>query len=192
MLAVLWIVLSLLAVLFVLAIGVLAMPVRLGFIIRSVPEWRVKVIARLFGGLIPPIAIHDSAWPSRKMKRHKTPAPKAEAATRGPRRWSPNITRAATAGPRLMADLFGLIHLEHLEVDADLGLADPADTGQLFGVLAALNQSLWPNSRVSIAVRPDFSGPRADGSLDAVLSLVPLALVPPGVRFGWRVFGPQR
>ena len=182
---VLWLLSSVFAVLLILAVAALMTPVKLGFTLRTSPTWRLKIAARLLGGLAPPIPIHDSA---RRRPKKKTPTAKRTWAI-APRRASARIARVIAAAPRLLAGLLRPFHLERLTIDADIGLADPADTGQLFGLLAAVNHSRPPNSAVSIAVRPDFTGPGASGELDAVLSFVPVAFIPPGIRFAWRLFG---
>jgi len=175
------------AVLALLAIAVLTTPAKLEFALRTSPRWRMTIAARLLGGLTPPIAIHDSARLGRKDNRPT--AKKKKTLAIAPHRALARTPRVIAAAPRLMAGLLRPIHLERLRVDADIGLADPADTGRLFGLLAAVRYS-WPGtSAVSIAVRPDFTGPRASGELDVELSFIPIAFVPPGVRFAWRVFG---
>lgn len=187
LLGALWLLLSALAVLLAVAIAALVTPVRLAFTLRTSPGRQLKIAARLFGGLTPPIPIHDSA---RRRPKKKTRAAKLKKKPAIMSRQAlTKISRVTAAAPRLVADLLRIIHLERLAVDADIGLADPADTGQLFGLLAAVTHSRPPASAVSIAVRPDFTGPRASGELDAVLSFTPAAFILPGLRFGWRVFG---
>lgn len=172
--------------LFVIVVAALATPIKIGVSARTSPSWRLQIAARLFGGLTPPIPIHDSARPRRERKRR---APKKKQPVLS-RRAAARIPRVIAASPSLLAGLLRPVHLERLAVDADVGLADPADTGHLFGLLAAANYARPPNSAVSIAVRPDFTGPRAAGELDAVVSFVPVAFLPAGLRFAWRVFGP--
>jgi hypothetical protein len=189
MLGLVWGLLSALVVLLLLIGIVLATPVKLAFTMRTSPEWRLLVVARLLGGLTPAIAIHDS---EHQQQREKAPRAKKKKKTTRPHRRSGRIPRAMTAAPQLLSGLLRLIHLERLAIDADIGLADPADTGQLYGMLAAANHACSRPPSVSIVVRPDFSGARTSGELDASLSFVPLLLIPPGVRFAWRVFGPRR
>ncbi len=93
------------------------------------------------------------------------------------------------AAPQLLTGLLRPIRLVRLKVDADIGLVDPADTGLLFGLLAAVSYSRPHTSAVSIAIRPNFTGPRASGELDAALSFIPIAFVPPGVRYALRALG---
>lgn len=185
---VLWYLLAALAVLLALASAALMTPVKLGFTVRTSPSWRLKIAARLLGGLTPPISIHDS---ERRKRKRKTPKVKKKRSVIMPRRALARLPHVMAASPRLLAGLLRPVHLERLTVDADIGLADPADTGQLIGLLAAVTYSRLPTSIVSISLRPDFTGPRASGELDAELSFIPVAFIPPGVRFARHVFGPN-
>lgn len=184
----LWGLATALAALLVLAIAVLATPVKLAFVVSTSPRWRLMIAARLLGGVTPPIPIHDSA--RRRPKREKPPAKERRWAGMS-RKTRASLPRAIAGAPRLVTGLLRPIHLERLAVDADIGLADPADTGQFFGWFAAATYVLPSTSALSIDVRPDFSGPRASGEVGAELSFVPVAFIPPGVRFAWRVFGPR-
>jgi hypothetical protein len=179
----LWYLAWALAIVLALAFAALATPVKLGFRLGTAPRLRLRIGLRLLGGLAPPIPLLDTARRKpAKRKRRKPPAP--------PRRAMKSLRRGLSA-PTLLIDLLRPIHLERLAIEADIGLADPADTGHLFGMLTAVNHARPAGSRVSISVRPDFTGPRAAGELDAVLSFVPLAFVPPGVRLAWHLFGPR-
>ncbi len=182
----LWAVLLVLAVPVVLLIAALVTPVKLDCAARSAPELRLTVIARPFGGLTPPIRIYDSA---RKRVRKKPPPAKPEKKPRSSRQGLARVRRAI-AKPQLLIDLLRPIRIERLMIDADIGFADPASTGEFYGMLAPVIYSSSPDSVVSVAVRPDFSGPRASGEIIAKLSFIPVAFFPPAARFAWRVFGP--
>ncbi len=185
---VLWGLLLTLVVILLLVGVALATPVKLAVAMTTSPQKRLKIVARLFGGMTPAIAIHDSAY---QQQQKKAPKARKKKVTRS-RRMLGRFPRVVAAMPQLLTGLLRPIHLERLAIDADIGVADPADTGQLYGMLAAANHA-WPQpNRVSIIVRPDFTGSRASGELDAVLSFIPLCLIPPGVRFAWHVFGPRR
>jgi len=186
--AALWILFWILIVLIAAIVAVVSTPVLLRIRVTGGPKWRLSVAARLFGGLTP--------WISFETGGGKTGAPtkpegKQASRTRRKRRSSKWVPRAIGAAPRLISDWFGLIRLDRLAVDADIGLADPAETGQTFGWLSAVTYARPPGSRVVIDIRPDFSGPRASGELDARLRFVPIAFLPPAIRFGWHVFGPR-
>jgi hypothetical protein len=96
-------------------------------------------------------------------------------------------SRALVAAPRLLVSLLRPFRLQRLAIDADVGLSDPADTGQLIGMLAPLIYAVPRSNVVDIAIRPDFSGARVEGDLEADFSFVPAALVPPLAAFAWRV-----
>ena len=96
-----------------------------------------------------------------------------------------------SAAPHLLAGLLRSIHLQYLNADVDIGFPDPADTGQVVGLLAPVLYSRRPTDAVHIAVRPDFSTARFSGEIVTVLTFIPAALMPPAIRFAWRVFGPR-
>lgn len=184
---VLWFLGWVLAFVLALVVAVLATPVKFGFTFSTSPGWRLLITMRLFGGFAPVIPLHDSS--RRRPKAKKKPVARRRRLPARFRLSAARIRRGILAAPDLLAGLLRPIRLERLALDADIGLADPADTGQLFGFIAAVNHSRPAASAVSIEVRPDFTGPRASGELDAVLSFIPVAFVPPGLRFAWRVFG---
>ena len=186
MLVAVWIFLSLLAIPVLLLIAALVTPVKLNCLARSAPGSQVMVVTRLFGGLTPPIQIHDG---TRLKKKKKPLAAKRKKKNSSSRQRGATIRRMI-AVPHLLLDLLRPIRIERLAVDADIGFVDPADTGQLYGLLAPAIYSRFPSSVVSIAIRPDFSGPRASGEIIAELSFIPVAFLPPAVRFAWRMFGP--
>lgn len=190
MLGALWLLLATLAALLALLITALATPLRLAVTLSTAPSWRLKIAARMFGGLTPPLTIHDS---KRRERRVKTPkkAPQVEKTSKSAARRGgvARATRVVAASPRLLTDLLRPIHLRRLSIDADIGLGDPADTGQLFGLIYALTYARPPGGGVSIAVRPDFTEARASGEFDAEASVIPLAFLAPGLRLAWSVYG---
>ena len=106
---VLWGLLSALVVVFLLVCTVLATPVKLAFAVTVSPQWRLKIVARLFGGLTPAIAIHDSA---RQQQRRKARRAKKKKATRS-RRMLGRFPRVVAAMPadgscRAVAERFGV------------------------------------------------------------------------------------
>lgn len=177
-----------LAAVLALMIAVLLTPVRLDFDLRTVPKKRLRIVARPLAGITPAIRVHDSARP----RSRKAPAatPKATARRTGVRRrGGTRPGRILREVPNLLVDLLKPIRLEHFQLDADIGLEDPADTGHLFGLIMAFDAVRPRGSEISITVRPDFTGPRASGELFAALRFIPAAFVSPGCRFAWRVFG---
>lgn len=156
-------------------------PVQLSLRAQSEPRPRLRIGAAPLGGLVSPIPVYDSARGKR---------PKAETK---PRRRREEVRRrrageglpagAAQAFARLLAELFARVSFDHLRIEADYGLGDPADTGQLFGWLAAISPVLGPRPGVSVDLRPDFERAVLSGALDAAVRVTPAALVPSGLRF---------
>ena len=103
--------------------------------------------------------------------------------------------RLSTHSFRAIADFLSSelsrIHIDRLHANAVFGLADPADTGQLFGMLTPLIYGL-PGDRVDLALAPDFSGPRFDGDGEARLHFTPAALIVPVIRLALRLKGVTR
>lgn len=184
--AAVWILLTALAIPVLLLIAALVTPVKLGCVARSAPGSRLTAVVRLFGGLTPPIPIHDS---TRQIVRRTRPAAKRKRKVSQQRQGLARVRRVI-AEPQLWVDLLRPIHIERLTIDADIGFSDPAATGQLYGLLTPLIYSGSPASAISIAVRPDFSGPRLSGEIVAELSFIPVAFLSPAIRLAWRAFGP--
>ncbi len=97
------------------------------------------------------------------------------------------VSRMLHAAPRLLKGLLSVFRIERLHVKGTAGLADPADTGQLFGAILPLTYIL-PTRRFSIDLQPDFNGPSLDCEVDASIRVHPIRIIPPALRFGWQVF----
>ena len=167
---------------------VLLTPVRLKVLGRNAPRVRWMLTAKLFWGLSPQVRIYDSS--RRRAKKRDKAAPKraSQEVTRTRRVDGP---RFVTAALKLIVEILRRVSIVRFRIDADLGLGDPAQTGQLFGFLAPVVYGGPRTSKISIDLRPDFVSARASGQIDIELSFVPAAFILPGVRFAWRAFGPQ-
>ena len=98
----------------------------------------------------------------------------------------------AAAG-RLLARLAGAVRLRR--ASAAVRLADPADTGRLWGLVGPGAAALPPEWRSRIHLRPDFSPGVGEVTGRLTARVVPLRLVaavaafalsPPALRAGWR------
>lgn len=185
---VLWIPVAVLASLLAVVIIVLVTRITLDVRLRTAPEFRLRVGARLLGGLTPWIPVHDSA---RKAARTDKPRRVAKRAKPG-RLTGGRFRKVLGAAPRILSDFLRRISIERLRVDADIGLPDPADTGALYGLAAALVHSQPPARSLVVSIRPDFSRPRVSGELEAMFSFVPASLVPPAARLAWLLVRPVR
>lgn len=153
------------------------------------PHFAYRVEMRAMAGLAPCLILARGPQQGVKAKQ------KTEPAKPGRRRSFPNHQiRGALirALPRLAGDILRQIHLSELHIDADYGLGDPADTGELSGLLMTLQYSNPLPASCSLNMRPDFTRPRLEGSLTTSLRLTVAAFLIPALRFAWTVFGPRR
>lgn len=173
----------------VLGLAVLAalmlLPVRLMVRAGSSPA-RLVVRLRVMGGLLPWLTVLDSDRP-----RGAAPAPDDQPEDAPSRRLDrARAGRLLRALPGLLRGLLGPVRIERLWLDARVGLADPADTGALYGALTPLVYGLGPALGAGVRLVPDFSGPVLAGEGEAVLSVVPARWLGPVARFAWAGFGP--
>lgn len=93
----------------------------------------------------------------------------------------------------LVRRIVSAIHIEHLSVQARLGLGDPADTGQLWGVIGPMTGLLSIPKATRINIEPDFFNEVLEVQCDGRLRVIPLRLI--GLLLGfllsfntWRAF----
>ncbi|WP_162798660.1 DUF2953 domain-containing protein [Sulfitobacter sp. SK012] len=84
------------------------------------------------------------------------------------------------------------VHVAELHIDADYGFSDPADTGQLSGLLMPLQYTSPLPASVLLDLRPDFTKACLKGSMTAAVRVTVAALFVPILCFAWRAFGPSR
>lgn len=124
------------------------------------------------------------AWPGRAGRRKTAewradpPVPASRKHVRR-RRLPVALLRAL---PGLIGRTLRGVEVVSLRLRGRFGLADPAETGMLWGRLCPL---LWasPALRGAVALEPDFDGARLEGEGVLVLRLWPLWLIWPALRF---------
>ncbi len=169
--------------LLVLITLILVTPIHITASWQSDPAKPSTVLLRLFGGGFPAVKVYDSRKPvtARKKADRKTPKHRK---TRG---WVSHGDMLVE-GIALVQRLLGAVHIDDLRLDAEIGLGDPGETGQLYGQLCPLIYT----TRGHVSVRPNFDMACLQGAALARLHFTVLGLIWPFVRFGWRVFGPVR
>ena len=171
-----------------LLVGLLVTPIRLRASLRASPDLSYRIEARVLGGWAPGIPVADSA---RSRKAH-TRKPKKEPSGKKRRRGVVGGSRMLSAAPEFLSGLLGAIHFEHLKLDAEFGLNDPADTGQVYGCLTPLQFGAFAGPGRFVSLRPNFERACFAGELDAAVHFTIAAFLPPALRFAWRAFGPAR
>lgn len=100
------------------------------------------------------------------------------------------------AGPmlRLLKDIIAVFRLKYFDIDVTYGLEEPAYTGIMTGFLHAAKNSLRLGHGVSFT--PDFNRRVLDWNVRTKVSITPIRILPPLVRFvasrrvirsGWRI-----
>ena len=157
---------------------------------RTAPAAGVRLELRPFGRRFPlRLRFRGPAW------RATAPEPARPADIRDGarqarrRRWrtagrrvAPRLLRNA---PLLLRGLGSMFRVERLALSGRLGLPDPADTGQLFGVILPLSR-ICASERVAIEIEPVFDGPALEGEAEACLRVWPVRALPAAILFAWR------
>ncbi|UEC42794.1 MAG: hypothetical protein METHAR1v1_870002 [Methanothrix sp.] len=84
---------------------------------------------------------------------------------------------------RLLRSLLGTLQLRSLSIDMRIGLPDPAETGEAFGLISAALAPLKAFSPVRARIVPSFAGEEIAGSVEGGLRIWPIKAVPPITRF---------
>lgn len=164
----------------VLLIIALSIPVTLEIEGSGTPEITIAGVF-LFG------ALRKQLLPSTKEKKDRVPRKKKKRTPHG--RAAINLLREERTRSMIIADarrLLGrLVHSFRLQGRGrvSVGLGDPVDTGVLFGVADPLVG--WVRSRTGIGIVPNFTGLGVLFDGTGTLSLVPIALIPPAIAFGF-------
>lgn len=174
-----WAALVLLAV----ALAILISPMRLRLKLTAQPAARFRAWLRVLGGLSPPIPVFDSAWTFEGKAKPERPEKKKRAKIKPSR-----VSRAAAAAPECASGFLRRIKLECVDVAGEFGLADPADTGVAYGMIAPWLYAAPRSARRRASLIPAFDGPHLSGEGDVRLRFTPVAFLPVVFRAIWRVF----
>ncbi|MEZ5660527.1 MAG: DUF2953 domain-containing protein [Burkholderiaceae bacterium] len=191
---VLWLVLAIIAIILIAVILVLAIPVHLQLQAASAPERRVLIRLGLFDGHVRWISLVDSSRPPKDNDRRHERSNKARKHRRSKARRRNLISRIITAGPDLVRGLLHSISFERVRLNCRFGLDDPADTGQVYGLLTPwlFATPLGWSQAGPVRVTPVFDRRCLEGDADIALVVTPWRFVPPALRFVWRALGPWR
>ena len=182
---ILWLLLAML-----LLVGVALMtPVFVRVHLTTSPQFAYRVEMRALAGLAPRLTLAEGPRKGSVVKPDPEPSKPKQRRLPQLKRVHGSVVRAV---PSLILGILHRIHLTELHIDADYGLGDPADTGQLCGVLMPLQYANPMPASVSLDLRPDFTRAILNGSVTAVVRVTLASLFVPLSRFAWRAFGPGR
>jgi len=123
----------------------------------------------------------------RDMRRRKK-KPEAAAPKKRRRRLRPVVAVLRTRGfasvlLRFLRDLLGQLRVRYLTLDAQIGLADPFETGLLFSIMGPATVYLGAVPATTISIRPGFETGDFRGRFGGDVRVVPATLVWPCMRF---------
>lgn len=173
------------------ALGVLLAALLVGIVLVLVSPLRIELVLRKDTALAFTAALRPLCGFGPRVRLSGRRKPPAEAEKPGrKRRYDPR--RLVHAVGRLAAAVLRRIRVRSLILDAKFGSGDPAETGQLYGMLAPLVYGSLPARRLQVSLTPVFDRAVLSGRAELDVSVVPAALIGPAVRFGWDAFGPVR
>lgn len=181
---ILWFIIAMLGLLGLLLIT----PVLLRVHLTNSPKFAYRVEILAVGGLAPRVTLAQGPRQDTVALQKKQAKPKRRRSSRPKRGYGAVIW----ALPELMRDMLRHIHLAELHIDADYGLGDPADTGELSGLLIPLQYAHPLPASVSLNLRPVFTQPCLKGSLTTAVRVTVAAFLVAILRFAWRAFGPEK
>ena len=154
----------------------LAVPVEIVFNIENGEASRNDVALVWLSGII---KIPLTARSSKKRQEKAAKKRKKKTRRRGQNRaWG--LMRKASLRRRLLGyirSLFRSIKIKTLDVQLRLGLDDPADTGQLWGVLGPLASFLSGIRKAKIRVEPEFAAEVFSLQSHGRISVIPLRVL---------------
>jgi hypothetical protein len=185
-----WAVIGLLVLLMVAVLAVMLTPIHFRMMLSADPKLRFMIHAAPLAGFVPPIELVDSL---KRDSEAQADEPVDEAPPKKPARavrWQSQKVISAIA--RFVSDLVHSCRIETVHSDLTFGFEDPADTGQVFGLLAPLAYGLKGSAHGGPQIRPDFEKARFEGTASLTLSFVPARLVPSGLAMATAIFGSSR
>jgi hypothetical protein len=78
---------------------------------------------------------------------------------------------------RFAADVWRAIHKKNIELLVRVGLGDPADTGQLWGVVGPLSGALARAGDIRVTIEPDFLDATFEVDGSGTMRMIPLQVV---------------
>lgn len=158
-------------------IVVLAIPIELAFTLQREERLQTRVtLGWLFGLVKIPLSVEgekaDSAAP---------PAPKKPRHTQSRRKLHMGamlLSQGFVARViRLLRRLKASIHIRQLRLQILLGLDDPADTGQLWGIVGPLALTIPVPAGADVAIQPEFTGATFQVDGEGVIRIVPIEII---------------
>lgn len=135
-------------------------------------------------------ATSDDARPVRKVPTLKRKEPSGRGRRKGRSFGGKSAFEMARAVLGFVSQELNRIRFVYVKLRADFGTGDPAETGEIYGLVQAIRPVV--SNSADLELTPDFTRRHLSGSAEAALSFVPGSLVVPAVALAWKLWGPGR
>lgn len=176
------------ALLFLLVVIVLIIfsQIHLRITFRSHDRAQFLFELRLFSGSLPCILRIAKTFDAKDIPQAVSDSTRSDKSKRSSgrrrgRHLPRGVARQIRDVPAVIEDTLSVIHLDRVVVRGRIGLDDPADTGQLCGVLYPLMYGST-SDRFVIEVTPEFTTVGFEGDAELSFHFVPVRLAWPTVR----------
>jgi hypothetical protein len=165
--------------LLLIIIAVMTVPVDLEFTLQREETLQSQIIIGWLFGLVR-IPLHSREKGARQPKK-----PQKKKKPKRSRSWRQGLHVGAMLRSqgfisrliRLLSRLRGCIHIRQLRLLVRLGLDDPADTGQLWGIVGPLTLAIPVPARADVAIKPEFSGAIFQVDGEGAFRIVPIEII---------------
>lgn len=130
-----------------------------------------------------------AVWPYRERYQGQGEKAEGKGESKKKRRVKPFFALLRTSGLtgrtiRFIRDILRQIKIRELYIDIKLGLADPADTGVLFGVITPLLIFVGVQKpTIDINIQPDFEQENLQGYAEGGVRVYPIQFIKPLLLF---------
>ena len=166
-----------------LLVLLLSVPIDLSFSLEKKERFRSRVrIGWLFGLVGKNLGGGENG---KEPKEEEKPKKQGRRGKRSPRRFLAAIRTRGLPGHslRFARRMLRAIRVRELNVGLQIGLGDPAETGQLLGLVSPVTASVGAIPGVQMSVKPDFYEETLRGYCNGSVRIYPIRMVPPMILF---------
>ncbi len=157
-------------------VAVLAIPVGVTFTVQREEKFQGRVtIDWLFGLVRIPVQPEENGETKPEPSSKKSSRTQAQ---RDIHLWAMFRSKGFLARLlRLLRRLMGCIHIRRLRLHLLIGLDDPADTGQLWGMIGPLALLVPVPARAELVIQPEFTGAALQIDSEGAIRILPIEII---------------
>ena len=166
-----------------LLVLLLSVPIDLSFSLERDERFRSRGRIGWFFGLVGKDL--GGGGKGNEPKQEEEPKKQGRGRMRSPRPFLAVIRTRGFPGHslRLARRLLRVIRVKELNLSLQVGLGDPAETGQLLGLVSPVTACVGAIPGVQMSLEPDFYGETFRGHCNGSVRIYPIRIVPPMVLF---------